>query len=70
MSVSKRDGRSLRAARWALENRQTLRKASVVFDCAIGTVSQTWARVYPGVPALVSRRGRPVESWPEDDVTL
>ena len=71
MSNANRDGRSLRAARYALENRKTLRDAAREFDCTIGSVSQTWRRIFPDVPALVNRRrGHEAQAWPEDEVTL
>jgi hypothetical protein len=65
------DGSSLRAARYALENVTTLRVAASMFGCTVGSVSQTWRRVFPDVPALVARRrGHAAQAWPEDEVTL
>lgn len=66
-----RDGRSIRAAHWALAERKTLRQAAAQHGCTIGAVSQTWRRIFPDVPALLNRRsGTMIQSWPEDEVTL
>lgn len=71
MSNIQRDGRSLRAARWALSEGKSLSDAARKFELQVDTVGQTWHRMFPDVPALVSRRrGSQIRGWPEDECSL
>lgn len=68
--ATNRDGRSLRAARHALEHRTSLSVAARLFHVQVGTVSETFRRLFPDVPALASQRaGMQRQAWPEDEVS-
>lgn len=63
------EGRSREACRWAYENGSSLSEAARKFGVSAKTVSMTWAVLFPGLPAIRSRRATAVVNHPEDEVT-
>lgn len=63
-------GRATTAARYAHLHELTLTAAAAEFKVSVAAVSESWARIYPGESACVSRRHAAPEIHPEDEVTL